>query len=695
MRTAASAGAKESAPTRAATRAAPVREAAAERPAPGPGLRTAGEGGGPAMRAARAVEGGGASLPAALRRRFEPRFGASLSAVRVHAGPEAGAAARGLGAQAYALGPHIAFAPGRYAPGTAAGLHLIGHELAHVAQSGAAPARGTPALGAPGDAAEREAEGMAGRALAGLPARPARREAPGVIRRFSGPQHVPERTYIAGQDPENDGFLRDATRYREQWGLNPQSVDSLADVVDDLEGGQGRIGRIRIVTHASQNNLYMSLFEGGPVGILEGELRAYAQSQEAGGAEVVLGGGRDLMSAAFYQVLLDHIRGDDPDVPAPFGLDAAGAALSGVAGEFFRRAGDLLAYREAGQSEDDRRVREAVETRLGQLAPQLEEETQPGGDPITAAQVTALRAAVLTVPVQNLSLGAQGARITGNLSAAETAADAGFYADLASMRARFDATSWVDIRGCRVGESASYLEAIAEFFGRPDARPHVSGPDRFQSFPSLGYRVVTEREIPGLARQAHVRAALDHWFDEAGILQDLRRSHAMFVAQLALIDMGAPMGRGFAPEIAGPPERHGGGMGVSPMFAEAERRAEAEADEARLRAEIERIEALSPAEKLRFHFERNMALPVIDGAGGRPNYRRLLVMQGREDASLRNWLDRRWSPYLPPPEQLRQMEIGDEEPRQVAALQRDRTPRVGGTFVIAPDSRYRAHIKTI
>jgi hypothetical protein len=37
-------------------------------------------------------------------------------------------------ALAYTVGPHVVFAPGRYAPGTREGRRLLAHELAHVAQ---------------------------------------------------------------------------------------------------------------------------------------------------------------------------------------------------------------------------------------------------------------------------------------------------------------------------------------------------------------------------------------------------------------------------------------------------------------------------------------------------------------------------------------------------------------------------------
>ena len=86
---------------------------------------------GATQEAAAAVGQAGTALPPALRRYFEPRFGTDLGGVRLHDDNRTGAAARGIGARAYALGSDIGFAPGAYAPATGAGRRLIAHELAH------------------------------------------------------------------------------------------------------------------------------------------------------------------------------------------------------------------------------------------------------------------------------------------------------------------------------------------------------------------------------------------------------------------------------------------------------------------------------------------------------------------------------------------------------------------------------------
>jgi hypothetical protein len=116
--------------------------------------------------AASSATGGGQPLPEGLRGRMEGVFGAGLSAVRVHEGPEA----ESVGARAYAQGTDIHFAPGQYDPSSKHGQELIGHELTHVVQQ----ARGgvQPTMQAAGLAIndssgfEREADEMGAKAAA-------------------------------------------------------------------------------------------------------------------------------------------------------------------------------------------------------------------------------------------------------------------------------------------------------------------------------------------------------------------------------------------------------------------------------------------------------------------------------------------------------------------------------------------------
>lgn len=73
-------------------------------------------------------------LPAHLREQLERALHADLSAVRVHTGPAADAAARALDADAVASGSALFFRRGAFDPHRRDGLHLVAHEVAHAVQ---------------------------------------------------------------------------------------------------------------------------------------------------------------------------------------------------------------------------------------------------------------------------------------------------------------------------------------------------------------------------------------------------------------------------------------------------------------------------------------------------------------------------------------------------------------------------------
>ncbi|MFZ7127163.1 MAG: DUF4157 domain-containing protein [Desulfobacterales bacterium] len=77
---------------------------------------------------------GGTPLPEASRAFFEPRLGADLNDVRVHADATAARIAERVNARAFTLGRDIFFAEGQYAPETDGGQRLMAHELTHVVQ---------------------------------------------------------------------------------------------------------------------------------------------------------------------------------------------------------------------------------------------------------------------------------------------------------------------------------------------------------------------------------------------------------------------------------------------------------------------------------------------------------------------------------------------------------------------------------
>ncbi|MDB5859705.1 MAG: hypothetical protein JWQ76_3394, partial [Ramlibacter sp.] len=85
--------------------------------------------------------GPGMPLDTATRGFFEQRLKTNLAEVRVHTGLGAQREARALGAKAFTVGQHIAFAADEYRPDSNEGRDLIAHELAHVVQQQQGAAR--------------------------------------------------------------------------------------------------------------------------------------------------------------------------------------------------------------------------------------------------------------------------------------------------------------------------------------------------------------------------------------------------------------------------------------------------------------------------------------------------------------------------------------------------------------------------
>ncbi len=114
------------------------------------------------------VSSPGKPLEPTLRATMESRFRHDFSRVRMHDDSPAHASAAALGARAYTLGPHIAFARGALDPASDAGARLVAHELAHVVQQS-----GTHGRSGEGEA-EHEAAQVAEAAAAGQRVAPAR-----------------------------------------------------------------------------------------------------------------------------------------------------------------------------------------------------------------------------------------------------------------------------------------------------------------------------------------------------------------------------------------------------------------------------------------------------------------------------------------------------------------------------------------
>lgn len=142
--------------------------------------------------------GGGSPLEEGVRTDMESRLGADFSDVRVHTDGQAHESAAAVNAQAYTVGSDIVFQSGNFDPGSAAGQHMLAHELTHVVQQRNGPVDGTPTGGgvnisSPSDRFEREASANADRVMS----------APAPVQRHADHDEDAVQTYVPSVQRED------------------------------------------------------------------------------------------------------------------------------------------------------------------------------------------------------------------------------------------------------------------------------------------------------------------------------------------------------------------------------------------------------------------------------------------------------------------------------------------------------------
>jgi outer membrane protein OmpA-like peptidoglycan-associated protein len=186
---------------------------------------------------------------------MEARLAHDLSGVRVHTDATAAASVRAVNALAYTVGQHVVFGAQQYAPGSHEGVHLLGHELAHVLQQRHVRGTGLASLqlGDPETSLERDAAALADSLLEAGPAisAPPGSSSPAVLQRAcpaapSGVARVRGPESCARSGPELVVgsillFCRDSTELKES------ELDYLRSLI--VEAGTAR--RVEIHGNAS------------------------------------------------------------------------------------------------------------------------------------------------------------------------------------------------------------------------------------------------------------------------------------------------------------------------------------------------------------------------------------------------------------------------------------------------------------
>ena len=656
----------------------------------------------------------GEPLDAALRAYFEPRFSHDFSQVRVHAGTHAGASAAALQAKAYSIGNRIVLGAGCPSFMTQRGRWLLAHELAHVSQI--QPGAGNPAT----SAVEADAGRAATAVVAGGRANVQQRHGGTRIHRFGEPENVPDITYISTQGEQ--GFLNSAVAYHQAWGLAPRRISSIEQLLGNLARGRGRLGRVRIVLHAAEIGMFSSFFTNEPRFSLQaGRLDAYAQSDIAGLAHDV--GNWLAITPTITAAILRHLRSNHPGMLKPFRLEERGTP-TGTLATLVQRATELQMLSGARTRANARQadpIIAAVTTLLAELRQRLQSEAG-----LTRVQALALQNAIRAA---GLIFGGVQFDVdrSRQVAQANRAIGAGFRGTLNAVRQRFDAGSWIDIRGCNVGDNPAYLRSVSHFFGRPGFEPHVSGPEWYQVFPFLGARTLAnDAAVDSLAGNAHVQTALNRWSVLTGARAQLEALRSFYRTEIVRRQMGAEteQSRFLQLQLPGIPPLFGGlptpsadrvmtnllqmpsplqmppplqlsdpvPLVARPRFPGGNYRFEDPRIDMARRA-LARLNR--PGAELHYYFDAELVLPAYVGPGQQDI--RLYMLHPLRRRAMANWLACQWSSAAPGLRALQSGAWNAVNSRRVTALTQtqDEGAPAGAEMVFPPDPRYRQHIREV
>lgn len=325
------------------------------------------------------------------------------------------------------------------------------------------------------------------------------------------PERVPQLVYVA--DFPNDGFLGEAGKYYEFFGIDVKPVKSVHEIVIDLGKRQGVFQRLAIVSHAHPRGMLLPMFTGAVKGTNKELFEALAKSDLDG---LLLMSPFDERTAHMFSwktrvgPIMSAARKKNAAVLKPLGLDKSGTPPDGDLSEFFFHCMDVVLLKVPGAVTlkgnallpDQKKV---LHTFIDEILNQLTARLEPkpiNGRKVTADEWKALRASLIAIPFDDLNMTADfdlklepdSMNLFPSLTAFVKAVKGGLRTQIEAARARFDATSRVDIRGCRVGNDGDYVAAIGSLLGRPNARPTVTGPQRFQQYAALFFDTLNSRD---------------------------------------------------------------------------------------------------------------------------------------------------------------------------------------------------------
>lgn len=361
---------------------------------------------------------------------------------------------------------------------------------------------------------------------------------PAIPATVGSPEKLPSLTYIAHYNTEAGfgagslGFLRKAVLYHQGFNLNPQLITSMEALIDTVSASTASIDRLRIVTHFGTTTgitdltgnglMFLPFFTGQTrndgTATISNHTRSqhlqYGISDDAGivgqfELDYFPSFAADFLSSStmtkqgettarsYHDSIFRHLQSTNHASLTPFGLQTSGTPSTAVR-NIMKWAANLFCINNL-----DIKIQAAHPSNIALRAiplvlknrftafvnEKLASLSTPTG-PTTLTNIMALAAAFSSQTLVSLQASTFSTGMNYTLSSVYMANHDAFRIKLQSVKNRLN-HSFVDVRGCRVGQDRTFLESLRTFFGNAGQEPTVSGPEWFQNMGTIGNATIT------------------------------------------------------------------------------------------------------------------------------------------------------------------------------------------------------------
>jgi hypothetical protein len=347
------------------------------------------------------------------------------------------------------------------------------------------------------------------------------------------PEKLPSLTFIAHHDTEAGfgagalGFLRKAELYHDSYALNPQIVRSFEELISLLSAASTPISRLRIVTHFGAPSgtttltgvglMFLPFFTGqtrndgsnnvnnqthaehfkfavndneGIKGMFElNYFPSFAPDFLSG---MTMNTHTDSVQRPYYQAIFRFLQANHHASLAPFGLDQSGSPSPAVltimkwaANLFVINNGHIQVQANFPSSVAAADIPLPVKTAFTNFVNEKLASLATATGPTTLANINALAAAFGSQTFTTLDANSFFDTRIYFLSSVYLDNHNAFRTQLATVKNRLN-NSFVDIRGCRIGQDGNFMRAVRAFFGNAGSEPVISGPEWYQQMGTIG-----------------------------------------------------------------------------------------------------------------------------------------------------------------------------------------------------------------